>query len=621
MVKQLDEIEIVRRAQLGDKQSLSFLANIAKERLRVYVYRLTLNDDLTQEIVQESLLEMCKALGKLRNRDKFWSWLYGIATNKLHRHHRSERTRIKASLNRAVNNSDNPQKHDGLEDLVNQELKQIISSAMSRLKTRYKAVLVMRCYDEMSYADIAESLGCSEFGTRMLFVRAKRALQKELSRNGLGRGALLASLILFGKITAPSKVAAAQISVTSASLKVGLGATIAGLATTKTALVTLTTAGVITAGAVVSNYEHQNKLISTMHDQINTISFMDTSADSTAGQYYWYYYPQGPQGPLMMRAGSGSGDKQTQWQLLQNDQANYYYKDDTIYINNYRTWSSDLRVMRLPTDDASLIRFLSKVEGDNHGMQYINGSGRGLLVIAERSDQGQLDTPWKMHHSNILDEEYFLGDWPSHATTVDNRDAMHRRGWTYFKITGRLDGKDVNGYGRIPFIYTEDMPRPWLKLDIGRSISIIDIPEQAEVIIDRNINLSRFASGSFFRGLPRPWQGLHTIDTIRRDAAEQQLSFQTKLKSDKTTAEVRIISDSVELIYSINMPKDVVERIDFNVAGVSKGFLEFSWLQEIPDQGDQFQPPTMPADNSPYQNNRGIFWLIQLAEGTLGQQY
>jgi DNA-directed RNA polymerase specialized sigma24 family protein len=88
---QADILQLVKLAQRGDKPSLEKLAGIAGERLRVYVYRLTQKNDLTQEIVQESLLEMCKVLGKLKRGDRFWSWLYGIATNKLHRHYRTEK--------------------------------------------------------------------------------------------------------------------------------------------------------------------------------------------------------------------------------------------------------------------------------------------------------------------------------------------------------------------------------------------------------------------------------------------------------------------------------------------------------------------------------------------------
>ena len=82
MDMQADYIELVERARRGDKQSLNQLAAMARERLRVYVYRLTLKEDLTQEIVQESLLEMCRVLGKLKQTDRFWSSTLHIS-NKL----------------------------------------------------------------------------------------------------------------------------------------------------------------------------------------------------------------------------------------------------------------------------------------------------------------------------------------------------------------------------------------------------------------------------------------------------------------------------------------------------------------------------------------------------------
>ena len=193
MDQQLCQIELIRRAQLGDKQCLGQLAQQARERLRTYVYRLTQRDDLAQEIVQESLLEMCKVLGKLKKADRFWPWLYGIAVNKLRRHYRTEQKQQRLAASSAKRRGTLKERQDGLENLVSEELKQIISTAMQKLRTRHKAVLIMRCYDGMSHSEIAESMGCSEFSTRMLFLRAKKALQRELSRNGFGKGSVSCS--------------------------------------------------------------------------------------------------------------------------------------------------------------------------------------------------------------------------------------------------------------------------------------------------------------------------------------------------------------------------------------------------------------------------------------------
>ena len=63
MKKNVDYVSLVERAQLGDKQSLERLTELAEERLREDVSRITLNPDLTQDIVQEILLEMLKKLG------------------------------------------------------------------------------------------------------------------------------------------------------------------------------------------------------------------------------------------------------------------------------------------------------------------------------------------------------------------------------------------------------------------------------------------------------------------------------------------------------------------------------------------------------------------------------
>ncbi|OHB59935.1 MAG: hypothetical protein A2167_00510, partial [Planctomycetes bacterium RBG_13_46_10] len=583
-------IELVSKAQRGDRQSLAQLAQQARVRLRTYVYRLTQQEDLAQEIVQESLLEMCKVLGKLRQNDRFWPWLYGIAINKLRHHQRTERTQQKIAISSITHNGSFRERQDGLERLVGKELKQIVSSAMQKLKARHKAVLIMRCYDDMKYSEIAETLGCSEFSTRMLFMRAKKALQKELSRNGFGKGSLLAALILFGKMTAPSEAAAAQVTVTAAATKVGLLAGIAGLATTKTAIVSLTAAGALTAGTIVTTS-------SIIHDpytasQPSKISAGLVDFSSNAEEEYWYYYPQGPDEPMMLRAKSSTVGDKLYSRILQNDRANYFYNNDNVYINNYRMWASDLSVMKIPTDDPKLTDFLCQVEGGKNTMRHISAPGRGLLVITARGDNstselkrinGKLNQgPWLIRHYNVLDEEYFQGDWPATARITDNRDEMHKRGWTYFRITGQLNGREIAGTGRIPFVYiTSKKYSPWLKLQAG-SLTIVDTYNEAYIQQTDSNKIEKYKGGSFFKGLARPWMGLHTIDTMRRDAAEQRIWFETRYTPGSQYAEVQLRGNKGDkIIYKIDMETDVVDEITFSTDKGDIGNLKFSYLQSI----------------------------------------
>lgn len=616
MDQQLNQIELIERAQCGDRQCLEQLAGQAKERLHTYVYRLTQQEELAQEIVQESLFEMCKVLGKLKKADRFWPWLHGIATNKLRRHYRTERTQRNLAAASMQKKGSMKDRQDGLERLVGDELKQIVWSAMQKLKTRYKAVLVMRCYDGMAYSDIAEAMGCTEFSTRMLFLRAKRSLQRELSRNGFSKGTLLAALMLFGKMTAPSKAAAAQVSISVAAMKVGVVAGVAGLATTKTAIISLTAAGALTAGVVTTSnsWNHAADPNSTL----SNTQMVGQFGQNAANEEYWYYFPQGSSGPMMLRGSAKSAGGGSSWQVLQNDRGNYYYSDGRVDNNNHRMWASDLSVMTVPTDDAGMIDFICQIEGRPNNVDRITAKGRGLLVVVARNEASDGTKPWAIRHYNILDEDYFQSDWPASTEPVDNRDQMHERGWTYFRVSGRINGQSVFGTGKIPFVYSRSAQySPWLKLQVG-SLMVVDTNRNAYIRQSDSGQVQSYRPGSFFKGLLRPWAGFHTIDTVRRDAAQQRIPFETRHTPGSEVAEVELHYQEMRLVYKIDLETDVIDEITFSTNRGLVGNLRFSYLQSIDGESGEFTSPGGPRQRTDPQDSSGLLWLIELAKGSLG---
>ena len=616
MVQQSSQTELIERAQQGDRQCLEQLARQARERLRTYVYRMTQRDDLAQEIVQETLLEMCKVLGKLKNNDRFWPWLYGIAVNKLRRHYRTEQTQKKLAVSNAKRKGRYKDRQDGLENLVSEELKQIVSGAMKKLRTRHKAVLIMRCYDGMTHSEIAESLGCSEFSTRMLFLRAKKALQKELSRNGFGKGTLLTALVLFGKITAPSKAAAAQISISASTVKVGLLTGVVGLATTKTAIVTFTAASALTAGTIVTTSAPWKDAEVPHQSPANTQVISQFDQNSNAPEEHLYYFPQGASQYMMLRATSGMVGEKSYKLVLQDVNANYSFSGNSVNINNYRTWASDFSVLKFPTDAPKLVDFICQVEGSPRGMKHLPAKGKGLLVVSARNKDNS--EPWAIRHSNVLEEGYFQSDWPMTAKVIDNRDVMHKRGWTYFRVTGQINGENVSGMGRIPFVYaTSAQYGPWLKLRVG-SMTIVDSKNEAYVHSSPSQNATKYQPGSFFKGLAKPWLGLHTIDIVRRDAAAQRVRFETKHTPGSQFAQVELFHEGVRIIYSIDLETDVIDEITFSTDKGDKGSLKFSYIQTINDViNGEFVSPNKSTTRGASKSSSGLLWLVELVEGTL----
>jgi len=579
MEENVDYVELVTQAQLGDKECLNRLAEAVRVRLYPYVYRYTLSDELTEDIVQEIILKMLEVLNELKEADRFWPWLFKMALNKVLIHRRDEHKRRDVSKSAANLSDTQHEKQAAIADVVSRELRDIVISAMQKLKPEHRAVINMRCYDEMSYEEIAKTLGCSKFAAQMLFYRAKKSLKKQLARRGFGKGSMLLALVLFGKMTATSEAAAANISVTAAATKVGVMATVVSMIGSKAAVVTLTTAGVLVIGTMVATSGSDGTVNKLKNNPAINLP-VTTKVIQPQGEY-WYFFPEGADGAVMMQQISQSG---RQW--LQDEYANFYNHEDTISIRNSRCWNSDLSVWRLPTDAPLLTEFLSRVEGRSVEMEYVGNKDAALLVIASSKEAGDRNF-WMTRHYNVMDEDYFQSDWPKDTPTIDNRDPMHKRGWTYFTITGQINGKEVQGKGRIPFVYAASRRHwPWLELKVA----------------------GRIVNEAGFAGIGRPWMGLHTIDTVRRDAAQKQIWFGTTYDKHTGKAQVILKPGGFQIVYTIDMEKDVIESITFS--GDTSGQLRFDYLQDIDNVGSEFAEPDRKA--SMRVSSEGISWLLEL---------
>ena len=616
-------IELISQAQLGNKDSLDRLVDIVRVPLKSYIYRRILDDDLTEDIVQESVLELIKMIGRLQKKDRFWPWLCKIALNKIRIYNRSERRRKNALMSR-VRRDQRPKRYqeENVAELVNEELKQSVMKAMRQLKLRHREILALRCYEGKSYSQIADEMDCTELGARLLFFRAKKSLAKELARNGLGRGSLLLALVIIGKMTAPTKAAAAGVSIKAGTMCVGTTAGVIGAAISAKGIAVLTAAAAITVSSAVVG----PKIVKT--PSINRPAsqhILKPSAKAYKGiEECCYFFPEGIGGPVMIRQiQRDEQTNETYCRRLQNDSMNYYTNGGKVFINNHRMWAEDLSVHRLPTDTKQLREFLSYVEGRPIEPGYVpcTERARNLLIAVRRDAENSHNILETVRHYNVVEEEFFQYDWLKGTQIVDNRDAVHKRGWTYFKITGQINGEEILGYGRIPFVYkTYRSHYAWLKLKVGRELEIVDGEDGANIYGPRQALQATYPAGTFMKGLPRPWMGLHTIDIIRRDAAEESIWFESRYLLSKEKTEVTLSRNNIKLVYTVDMKNDIVEKITFvrnDKDTAAEDFLHFSYLQKIDQTTEEFTAPKIRKNLRLSKTPSGIQWLFQLADGTL----
>jgi len=639
MTQEQTLIELVQRARQGHVQSMNQLAQDVKGRLSAYIYRVTLDPDLTQDLSQETLLAMIRSIDSLNSAERFWPWLYRIAQSKIQQHYRAKQKKAAAATSASYRDflwqQRDHRQDDGLHQLLQKELSKKIVVAMKQLRQQYRAVLSLRCFEQLPYLDIAVAMQCSEVKARVLFFRAKHALKKQLVRQGLSKGMLLTCLGLYGKLTAPADAASATVTVTSATTKVGVTAAVIATAGTKAGLTTAALAllGLATVGGIRALSEPalpDRAEVKSIHYTVQARDYDPGTVGSLSKGAYeqWYYFPEGVDGPVFMRMQRLDPlQKQTLCAWLQNDQGNYYYDSgkNEVYINNYRLWLSSLTVRRLPTDPVEFTDFLSEVEGDVEGVNYDRDADTGLLISAV--DDRFVDVPHfrTTYNYNTLGERMFQYSWSAGITVVDQRDQMHKRGWAYFRIDGQIDGQIVAGRGRIPFVYRawKEHP-PWMRLKIGDQLEIFDCRNGAGLRGTDGGLRTVYPPETFFAGLPRPWMGMHTIDIVRRDAASQRVWFETSpADNDNDTIVTFSCQDgrmNTELVYTIDMENDIIKTIAFAVNGNTKGSLAFSYHQDIQQLNDKFiEPDAAEYLQTQTQETPGLLWLIHLAQGNLGE--
>jgi RNA polymerase sigma factor (sigma-70 family) len=227
---------LIHEAKLGNKDSMNRLAELAGDRLYAYIFRLTLDQTITQDILQETILFMIQSLDQLEHVDHFWGWIFRTAMGKVQHYYRDRNRRKTVELSEDereyIHKRVTADFNDGLTELLRKELSDAVFMAMKRLKMKYRNILILRCFENMDYAQIATVMNCSELGSRVMFFRAKTSLRRQLAMQGFGKYYLLIALALFGFVTTSAK-AASSATITASSLEVGFTASMVAVISSK----------------------------------------------------------------------------------------------------------------------------------------------------------------------------------------------------------------------------------------------------------------------------------------------------------------------------------------------------------------------------------------------------
>jgi RNA polymerase sigma-70 factor (ECF subfamily) len=154
--------------------------------------RLTGNDAQAEDIAQEVFLRAYEHFSELRDNPSAGGWLktvgINLTLNHLTRHRR--RWRLFSELRRSGEDDDSGPDLDpavpdtAVEETSAEERRALVESALQKLPDHQRLVLVLHHFEELSYQDIADKLGCSLTKVKTDIRRARAALLTVFRRSG-----------------------------------------------------------------------------------------------------------------------------------------------------------------------------------------------------------------------------------------------------------------------------------------------------------------------------------------------------------------------------------------------------------------------------------------------------
>ena len=179
--------ELVSRAKQNDLEAFEELVVLYQDKLFGQCYQLTRNYDDAQDLAQEVFVRAYKGLDSFRQRADLGTWLYRIAVNTFLNSRRREPDVPPISLDATIDTDDGEMMRqvaatteNPLEELEQRELRALLDTGLEKLSPEFRAVLVLREFEEYTYDEIAETLDCSLGTVKSRLNRARRALKEEL---------------------------------------------------------------------------------------------------------------------------------------------------------------------------------------------------------------------------------------------------------------------------------------------------------------------------------------------------------------------------------------------------------------------------------------------------------
>jgi len=185
---EIDDSELVNRAQREDLSAYDQLVRRYQERVYATVYHMTSNHEDAHDLVQDTFIKAFRALKSFKGDSSFYTWVYRIAVNKTINFLKQRKNRVHVSLNDVDFNAENDPDLVALvsdktprRDLNLLELQEKLNAAMLKLSEHHRMVVTLHDIQGLSHEEIGKIMDCNVGTVRSRLFYARQQLQVYLS--------------------------------------------------------------------------------------------------------------------------------------------------------------------------------------------------------------------------------------------------------------------------------------------------------------------------------------------------------------------------------------------------------------------------------------------------------
>lgn len=166
----------IQRAQAGDREAFTVLVERYWDRLYRWIYHLTHHQHTAEDLAQEAFLKAYARLNTFRVGSNFQAWIFRIAYNAFLNQRRVAARSRQQSPEDVATSEAGPE-----EQALSREAMQMLARAVGRLPGEFRAALLLRIEEGLSFREIAEILETTEQTARWRVFKARQKLLSVLA--------------------------------------------------------------------------------------------------------------------------------------------------------------------------------------------------------------------------------------------------------------------------------------------------------------------------------------------------------------------------------------------------------------------------------------------------------